>query len=54
MFAALASSITYRKARLSRGSPPFLAAMMILRLILLQTVARFLSVAPLARLIFAQ
>src|SRR3954467_10378277 len=54
MLAALASSIVYRSARLSRGSPPFFAAMMILRAILLQTLPRFASVAPFARLIFAQ
>src|SRR5439155_5505433 len=34
--------------------PPFLAAMMILRAILLQILPRLASVAPLARLIFDQ
>src|SRR3982751_1433316 len=54
MLTALASSIVYRSLRLSRGSPPFLAAMMILRAILLQIFPRLASVAPLARLIFDQ
>jgi hypothetical protein len=39
---------------LSRGSPPFFAAMMILRAILLQIFPRFASLAPFARLIFDQ
>jgi hypothetical protein len=46
MLAALASSIVYRRLRLSRGSPPFLAAMMILRAILHQIFPRLASVAP--------
>jgi hypothetical protein len=54
MLAALASSIVYRRFRLSRGSPPFLAAMMILRAIFDHTFPRLASLAPLARLIFAQ
>jgi hypothetical protein len=54
MLAALASSITYRSERLSRGSPPPLAAMMILRAILLQTLPRLASLRPFCRLMFAQ
>src|SRR5438093_9324422 len=54
MLAALASSMVSRRFRLSRGSPPFLAAMMILRAILLQILPRLASVAPLARLILDQ
>src|SRR5947207_7520191 len=54
MLTPLASSIVYRRLRFSRGSPPFLAAMMILRAILLQIFPRLASVAPLARLILDQ
>ena len=55
MLAPRASSMTYRSERFSAGfPPPALAAMMILRAILLQTLPRFASVAPFARLIVFQ
>src|SRR4051812_10349099 len=54
MLTALASSIVYRRFRLSRGSPPALAAIMIFLAILLQILPRLASLAPLARLIFDQ
>src|SRR5947207_12339868 len=54
MLATFASSIVYRRLRLSRGSPPPLAAIMIFLATLLQSFPRLASVAPLARLIFDQ
>ena len=54
MLAALASSMTYRSERLSRGSGPPLAATMIFLAILPQILPRFLSMPAFLCLMFAQ